>query len=253
MHERLEYVKLAPGRMLDAGCGQGEDLRLLHARYPAAETIGIDSALPALRRGLRSRTPVQRALRFLGHSAKLACADLARLPFADSHFDLVWSNLALSWTPRASDAFAEFNRVMAPGGLLMFCTYGPDTLKEIKAAFATVDSHSHVQDFADMHDLGDALVAAGFAAPVMDMDVVTLTYESVEALALDLKRSGQTHTGPGRRRGLMGRDAWMRVGSRYESARQDGRLPATVELVFGHAWKAQPRRPDAVAPIHFHR
>jgi malonyl-CoA O-methyltransferase len=254
MAERLDYVKISPQRWLDAGCGAGDDVAALRRRYPASEVIGLDSAAEVLGAAARGR-PLRDRMRSVlgGASSRLVCGDMARLPFPASSFDAVWSNLALAWLPSPNAAFAEFQRVLRPGGLLAFCTYGPDSLKELKEAFASVDSHSHVHGFTDMHDLGDLLVASGFAAPVMDMDIVTFTYESVHALAAELRGSGQTHVGARRRRGLMGRDAWERLVSRYEALRRDGRIPATVELVFGHAWKPQRERSAGVAPIRFHR
>jgi malonyl-CoA O-methyltransferase len=143
--------------------------------------------------------------------------------------------------------------VLEPAGLLMFSTYGPDTLKELRQACAAVDSQSHVQSFVDMHDLGDMLAASGFAAPVMDMDLVTLTYADLAGLLGDLRRTGQTYVGAGRRRALMGRGAWQRLSDAYEAMRRDGRLPATVELVFGHAWKAERTRAPGTAKISVFR
>jgi malonyl-CoA O-methyltransferase len=253
MAQRLDYVKLSPARVLDAGCGHGEDLALLKRRFPHAHLVGVDSALAPLKSATRARTLLERVLAPFGAStARVVCADIAQLPFQPASFDAVWSNLALPWV-EAAGAFRQFHRVLRPGGLLTFTTYGPDSLKELKAAFAAVDSYSHVQRFVDMHDLGDMLVAGGFAAPVMDIDIVTFTYDSLEALAGDLRRSGQTHSNPDRRRVLMGRGAWTRAAQEYEKLRRGGRLPATVELVFGHAWKPERTRVEGVAPIRFHR
>ena len=123
----------------------------------------------------------------------------------------------------------------------MFSTYGPDTLKELRGAFAGVDGYGHVHRFMDMHDLGDMLVAAGFADPVMDMEIVTLAYTGVGALVRDLRLSGQSNVEAGRRRGLMAPDAWAKMTAAYEASRRDGRLPATFEIVYGHAWKGAPR------------
>ncbi len=154
---------------------------------------------------------------------------------------MVWSNLALAWAADPLSALREIHRVLSPGGLLMFSTYGPDTLKELRSAFAAGSGTSHVHSFVDMHDLGDMLVASGFAAPVMDMETLTLTYADVAALARDLKVSGQTCAGIGRRPGLMGRGVWRRMLESYESRRSGGRLAASVEALYGHAWKGEPR------------
>jgi malonyl-CoA O-methyltransferase len=139
-------------------------------------------------------------------------------------------------------ALGEFARVLRPGGLAMFSTFGPDTLKELRQSFAQVDGYSHVSRFADMHDIGDMLLAAGFAAPVVDMEVLTLTYDSVRDVMRDLKAIGAHNTTAGRRHGLMGRHAFERVIEAYEPFRRDGRLPATFEVIYGHAWRGEPRQ-----------
>ncbi|HET7135588.1 MAG TPA: methyltransferase domain-containing protein, partial [Casimicrobiaceae bacterium] len=190
MNERLEYVKLAPTAVLDAGCGTGDAVGELAARYPAARVVAFDVALPMVERaGARSqvrRTALSRLLRpFAARGAADAafvCADIVALPFAGVAFDLVWSNLALQWVNDLPRAFAEFRRVLKVGGLLSFTTFGPDTLRELRSAFAGVDARTHTSRFVDMHDIGDMLVNAGFADPVMDMEYVTLTYETPRAL-----------------------------------------------------------------------
>ena len=186
-----------------------------------------------------------------GPSSRLACASIERLPFAERAFGLIWSNLALGWTEDALSAFRELNRVLEPGGLLTFSAYGPDTLVELRRAFHAVDPGPHVHRFIDMHDIGDMLLAAGFAAPVVDMETLTLTYADVPALLGDLRRTGQSNTAGERRRGLSGRGLWQGMLAAYERERRDGRIPATMEIVYGHAWKGEPRRDDGRAPIRF--
>jgi malonyl-CoA O-methyltransferase len=163
------------------------------------------------------------------------------LPLRSATIDLAWSNLALQWVNDTERAFAEFHRVLAPGGLLMFSTFGPDTLKELRAAFSNVDRHSHVSRFIDLHDIGDILVRCGFADPVMDMEPFTLTYSDVRALMHDLKAIGAHNVTRERPRGLTGRARLAAVTVAYEPLRRDGKLPATFEVVYGHAWKPQPR------------
>jgi malonyl-CoA O-methyltransferase len=154
---------------------------------------------------------------------------------------MLWSNLALAWSADPLAALREFHRVLAPGGLLMFSSYGPDTLKELKSAFSAASPARHVHTFVDMHDVGDMLVASGFAAPVMDVEMITLTYADVAALTRDLKASGQTCAARDRPRGLCGRTAWRKMLAAYERGRKGGKLPATIEVVYGHAWKGEPR------------
>ncbi len=249
MAERLEYIRVEPGRILDAGCGPGEGLRLLRRRYPKAWLVGVDSAWSMARSARRARSLVERAKSVLsGAACHNVCADLAQLPLAAASVGMVWSNLALAWASGPDAALSEFARVLEPRGLLMFSTYGPDTLKELRSAFARVDGHAHVHRFIDMHDLGDMLVGAGFAQPVMDMDIVTLSYADVGALSRDLRLSGQSNSDADRRRGLMTPRAWAKMAGAYESARRDGRLPATFEIVYGHAWKSE--RKDRAEQSH---
>jgi len=240
MFERLDYIRCRPHRVLDFGCGVGHGLKLLRRRYPEADLLGMDFAPGVLSEAKREESLFERARRLVSGSARFhLCADFARLPLRAASVDMVWSNLALAWAGDPLAALREVHRVLIAGGLLMFSSYGPDTLKELKAAFGA--GARHVHSFIDMHDLGDMLVAGGFAAPVMDMEVITLTYSEVPALLRDLKASGETCAARDRRRGLMGRRAWERMLASYERERKQGRLPATIEVIYGHAWKSEPR------------
>jgi malonyl-CoA O-methyltransferase len=263
MAERLDVVRLAPEAILDAGAGTGEALGELAARYPRARRVALDIALPMLAAG-RARTGVRRSLYdrltapLRGEIAPAApafvCGDIAALPFAPGAFDLVWSNLALQWVGDLGAAFRELRRVMRVGGLLSFTTFGPDTLKELRAAFAGVDEAPHVGRFVDMHDIGDLLVHAGFADPVMHMEHLTLTYPDALAMMRDLKAIGAANAAQGRARGLMGKRRLARVVAALDAMRRDGRIPATFEVVYGHAWKAAPRTtPEGDAIVRFER
>jgi malonyl-CoA O-methyltransferase len=219
MLERLDYIRLEPRRVLDAGSGPPR--RALRRRYPRASVIALDFSLPMLRRGMLRR--------WLTGNLFPVCADLERLPIADGAVDLVWSNMALHWVGEPLAALREFRRVLAPGGLLMFSTLGPDSLKELRAA---AGAH-RVHRFVDMHDLGDMLLAAGLADPVMDMEMLHFSYRDSERLLRDLRASGQTSARADRPRGLAGRRFAV------ELRRALGDTPqATYEVVYGHAWKA---------------
>ena len=240
MDERLDLIKHQPAIILDAGSGTGNALPALRARYPKARVIAFDLALAMLQRG-RERAEAPWWKSFLRQPANALCGDIEQLPLASGSVDLVWSNLALQWMNDPDRAFTEFNRVLAPGGLLMFSTFGPDTLKELRASYSDVDPHTHVSRFVDLHDIGDILVKRGFADPVMDMEPFTLTYSDVRALMHDLKAIGAhnvTHTRPP---GLTGKSRLAAVTAAYEPLRRDGKLPATFEVVYGHAWKSMPR------------
>ena len=262
MAERLDYVKLAPSVILDAGCGTGDAVGDLGVRYPAARIVAFDIALPmvlAARARVRAgRSTFRRLLRPFAARAlsepAFVCADINALPFEGVACDLVWSNLALQWVNDLPRAFAEFRRVLKVGALLSFTTFGPDTLREVRAAFAGIDAKTHTNRFVDMHDIGDMLVHAGFADPVMDMEYVTLTYDSPQALVAELKAIGASNRTRGRPRGLMGRARWARAVARLEALRRDGRIPATFEVIYGHAWKVAPRTtPEGHAIVRVQR
>jgi len=241
MAERLQYVKLAPARVLDLGCGTGADFALLSRAYPDARPIGCDWS-PVMLRQARDRVPrLKRLLPLLGRSMpQFVCAEASALPLRSCSIGLVWSNQMLQWLDDPGPSLREIQRVLEVGGLLMFSTLGPDTLKELRQAFAR-DSAPHVHRFDDMHDVGDLLISCGFADPVMDMETITLTYADLNALVQDLRRSGASNRAAQRRRGLTGRALWQGAREAYEELRCEGRLPATFEVIYGHAWKPQPR------------
>ena len=257
MLSRLDVVRIAPRRILDLGCGTGEGTLELAARYPDARVVGVDLALPmalaARERARRGRSIYRRLVAPLvgGPDAepRFVCADATRLPLAGVAFDLAWSNLTLQWVTDLPRAFAELRRVLRTGSLLTFTTFGPDTLKELRAAFARVDGATHVSRFVDMHDVGDMLVHAGFADPVMDMEALRVTYPSPEALMRELKALGATNATRGRPRGLMGRARYARVVAELARRAQEGRVGATFEVVYGHAWKGEPRTTAEGLPI----
>lgn len=248
MLERLDYVKLTPRRVLDAGSGPMRDARALARRYRKAEVLAVDFSRAMLHAG-RPR------LRFFQRRPpKPVCADLARLPLSNGSVGLLWSNMALHWAADPLAALREFHRVLEVEGLLMFSTLGPDTLAELRAAAGTARVHS----FADMHDLGDMLVAAGFAEPVMDAERVTMVYADGEALLADLRTSGQTcalvpPVGE-LLRGLAGRRFRAALIDGLAAQMTHGKLSVTYEVVYGHAWKAAPRQlADGRAIVQFER
>lgn len=255
--ERLDVVKLVPATILDAGSGTGEAIGELSARYPSARVVALDAALPMLQqaraRSTRGRSLLTRLLGPLGRGGASApafvCADATSLPLSGVCVELVWSNLMLQWVNDLPRAFAEFRRVLKVGGLLTFTTFGPDTLKELARAFARVDGHTHVGRFVDMHDLGDLLVQSGFADPVMDMELITVTYPSPAALLAELKSIGATNQTRGRPRGLTGRGRRAALEAALLTLARDGRIPATFEVVYGHAWKGEPKRTQDGLPI----
>ncbi len=232
--ERLDIIRYSPDRILDAGSGTGYCTHALSRRYPQARVVGVDVAPGMAREAARRRR--RGFLPGRGGREDHVCGDAESLPVASASMDMVVSNLMLQWcSPDA--VFSEFRRVLRPGGLLMFTSFGPDTLGELRSAWGSVDGAPHVHDFIDMHDLGDALMRAGFAGPVMDVERLVLTYPRVLDMLRDLKAIGARNAVRGRHPGLTGKDRFAGFCSAYEAmAGADGRISASYEIVYGHAW-----------------
>lgn len=228
MLARLDLMRISPALILDVGCGTGGVTAGLLKKYFAARVIGLDIA-PGMLAIARRHAPWFRKLHCV-------CGDAEALPLADGSCDMVFSNLVLQWCGDLDRALREFRRVLEPGGLLMFSTFGPDTLIELRRSWAAADDYNHVNAFLDLHDIGDAMMRAGLADPVVDMEYFTLTYENVLGLMRDLKNLGAHNVTTGRARSLTGKGRLQSVSAAYERFRRDGRLPATYEVVYGHAW-----------------
>ncbi|MBT3504805.1 MAG: malonyl-ACP O-methyltransferase BioC [Piscirickettsiaceae bacterium] len=239
--DRLSLVTLSPKRILDLGAGTGRNVVALTTRYPDAEVIGLDIAPTMLQQAQKTYRRSQGLKRWLPKQKKpvFIAGDAEHLPLADNSVDLVFANLALQWCDLAA-SFAEIERVLQPDGLLMFTTLGPDTLHELRAAWASVDNYPHVNVFYDMHDVGEAMLNARLAEPVLDMDRYVLTYQDALAMMRDLKVLGASNVAQGRRRGLTGKKALAQVTAAYEPFREQGLLPASYEVIFGHAWAGVP-------------
>jgi malonyl-CoA O-methyltransferase len=228
--ERLDLVKLQPERVLDLGSASGQSSRALLDRYPKSQVVALDWSTAMLREANREQRWLRRFARVAG--------DAQRVPLRDGTIDLAFSNLMLAWCNDPDAVLREANRLLRVGGLFMFTTFGPDTLKELRDAFRQVDPHTHVHRFIDMHDWGDALMRAGYAEPVMDTERLTVTYPSARALLDEIRQAGGANATLGRRRGLLTRAALTKVLDALDAQRIDGRLAISVEVVYGHAWRA---------------
>jgi malonyl-CoA O-methyltransferase len=232
--EKLEIVKIMPQLILDAGAGTGAAIPTLFDRYKKAQVVALDLSENMLNQSSRHGG--------FFRSPHLVCADIEQLPFSDNVFDLVFSSLSMQWCNDLNAALLEAKRVLKPGGLFVFATFGPDTLKELRQSWGKVDKVNHVNQFIDMHDIGDALLFDGFAEPVMEAEIMTVTYESADQIMHDLKAIGANVTADTQQKksagkGLTGKSVLQNVRENYEQFRQQGLLPATYEIIYGHAWK----------------
>lgn len=242
--ECTEFMSLSPERVLDIGCGPGSAFDALARRFPGAELLAVDISVPMLRE----------ARRVPGTGVAVAVADAESLPFADGCVGVCWSSACLHLVDHAR-MFREAHRVLVDEGLLVFSTFGPDTLREVRAAFLGIDGHPHTGHFIDMHDLGDALRRCGFVDPVMEREELVLTYAHPLDVVRDLRASGAANVAAGARPTLMGKGDWRRFLGRYggQGAAADGRVTATFELILGHAWcKRGGQREDGTRPVGFH-
>jgi len=231
--ERLDFLPREPRVVLDIGCGPGRASAAMRKRWTSAQTIALDLALPMLHRVKPG---------WLRPLARIN-ADARALPFAEASVDVLFSNLCIQWIDDLPALFGEFRRVLRPGAYLALSTFGPDTLHELRSAWAHADRMPHVGQFADIARVGDALLHAGFRDPVLDAEHFTLTYASAPELMRELKAIGATNADATRRRGLTGKSHWRRAVDAYETYRRDGKLPATYEVVYAHAWAPEPGQP----------
>lgn len=230
LFERLDYFKKKPMSILDLGCGPGGFSKQLKQQYPQANVVGFDLAMDMLKQAQTKQSWFQKW--------PLVVGDMAKLPFAMGAFDLIFANQVLHWSLSLPDVLKELHRIMAPEACLLFSTLGPDTFQEIRQAWARVDNYAHTNDFIDMHDMGDHLMAQHFLDPVVDMERLTVHYPSISQLLQALKSQGVRNIHPGRHRGLTGKGA--RRAFEQEIAQfktNEGKFPLTYEVVYGHAWK----------------
>lgn len=233
--ERLHYLKMSPQRILDLGCGPGFFSRELALMYPKAQIVGLDLAESMLIQARKKHS--------WRRKWSLVAADMKNLPFATGAFDLVFANQVIHWGDSLPHVFRELNRVMKVNGCLMFTTLGPDTFKELKSAWSIANEYAHVNEFPDMHDVGDCLMSEHFLEPVMDMELLAVHYQTLPKLLKSLKAQGVKNINSARNKGLTGKTSWKLFEQKYAEMQTDtGKYPLTYEVVYGHAWKGEQRK-----------
>ncbi|VAW80642.1 Malonyl-[acyl-carrier protein] O-methyltransferase [hydrothermal vent metagenome] len=237
MLERFDFIKQQPQSILDLGCGTGQLTLGLMQRFRQAKMTALDLASEMLG-VLKSKVPFWR--RFF-NSPRFVCADIEDIPLEDNSYDLIVSGLTLQWCNQPDLVFAEVMRLLKPGGLFMFTTFGPDTLKELRECWTEVDNYSHVSPFLDMHDIGDALMRHQYAEPVMDAERLCLTYKSVRQLLIELKHIGANNVTVGQNKKLTTKRQLQVLEQAYEKHRKHSVYPASYEIIYGHAWKPDPK------------
>jgi malonyl-CoA O-methyltransferase len=227
--ERLEIIRITPHAIMDLGSGTGYFTTLLEKNYKKAAIYSVDRA-----KGMLQFAKKRKA--WLSHQ-RFIQADAVRLPFPNQCMDLIFSNLVLHWCSDLKAVFQEMYRVLKPGGFAIFSLMGPDTLKELRDSWKKVDGHPHVNTFMDMHHMGDLLLQTGWSDPVMDMEYLSLRYGNLGALFNDLRKLGSHNNFAGKRLTLTGKTRFKQMVEQYETYRAEGLLPATYEIIYGHAWR----------------
>lgn len=234
LFERLNYLKIKPRYILDLGCGPGSFSKRLKKHYPQAHVIGLDLAYSMLQQAKIKQSWLNKWPLIVG--------DMTSLPFEAGVFDLIFANQVIHWSPSLLGVMSELNRVMNSDGCLMFSTLGPDTFMELRQAWATINSYAHTNDFIDMHDIGDALLAQHFLDPVVDMEMLTAHYSTLPQLLKALKAQGVRNINNKRNPGLTGKLSWRNFEKFFSTfCTEQGKFPLTYEVVYGHAWKGQQR------------
>lgn len=238
LFERLHYLKIKPQYILDLGCGPGFFSQQLKKQYPQAHIIGFDLAYNMLKQADAKQG-------WWRQKWSLVNGDMAAMPFASGLFDLVFANQVIHWAQSLPGVMSELSRVMHAEGCLMFSTLGPDTFSELRQSWATVDKHAHTNDFMDMHDIGDCLLAEHFLDPVVDMEMLTAHYSSLSQLMQALKAQGVRNINAARNPGLTSKGAWHRFEQAISTyCTEQGKFPLTYEVIYGHAWKGEQRRTE---------
>lgn len=242
--ERLEYLLIKPVKILDLGSGTGLGGRALTKRFSGSGIVQLDLSKKMLQQSRNSEKIFRRKSAYV-------CADQENLPFDSNSFDLVFSNLSVQWSEDFSRTANEITRILRPNGLLVFSSLGPKTLTELKISWAATDDAVHVNEFDDIRSLGDVMLQSGLIDPVLDSEMITLTYDSHTDILKDLKRTGVVNVRSERRKTLTGKNRLAKFGEAYEAFRQEGKLPASYEVIYGHAWAPEKKKQAYKNEQHF--
>lgn len=223
--ERLQILKINPKKILDIGAGTGQLAEHLNKLYPTASIYNLDLAEQRLQISKRNE-----------HRLAI-CTDMHTLPFIDECFDLITTNLCWHWINNVSQTISEAHRVLKPNGAIVLASLGPDSLHELKTAFAEVSAHAHISPFLDMHDLGDALLKAGFADPVIDVEYINLELQNLQQLFDMLKNTGESNYLTTRHQGLHNKNLIEKVKAVYQKHQKTQTPYATIEIIFAYAWR----------------
>lgn len=247
--EKLETLAVKSNRVLDIGSGTGLVTDKLSVISAAEMLVSMDLALPMLQFAKQQQS---------ASGLYNICGDAEALPFKENSFDLIFSASTLQWCNDIGRVFDDCLRLLRPGGLLMFSTFGPDTLHELRTCFAKAELDKRVNSFIDMHLLGDGLLQQGFSDPVMEVDRIQLLYEEPAQLLRDLKLVGATNNNSHERsRGLLSKRKLNRALDYYkEFLLPNKKYPASYEVIYGHAWKREKHdvntnSPSSWQPIAF--
>jgi malonyl-CoA O-methyltransferase len=234
--DRLAPMLIEPRTILDLGAATGTATRLLARRYRRARIIAIDLSRNMLEQTRKKQAWFSRT--------SIVQADATALPLADHSVDFVFANLLLPWVGSPAATFSEVSRVLVKDGLFAFTTLGPDSLSEIRAAWRSLDSGAHVNQFPDMHNIGDAAVQAGLRDPVLDVDRLIVTYKDAGSLFRDLTAMGGRNSLSQRDRSLASAKRFEAMTAALDGLREKSLLTLELELLFGHCWGSGPRSVD---------
>ncbi len=237
LFERLSLIKIDPTIILDLGSGTGENNSIFKSNYKKKKIINYDFSEKMLECARTKENDILGLGRYLGKKKiSYVCGDMEKLPFRNNLVDLVWSSSSLQWCPDLNNTVCEIKDILNHGGLFIFSTFGPKTLNELSKINKSLFNSDTVNNFIDMHDIGDMLVSNGFSDPVLDSDIYTLTYSDIDKLFVDIKNIGATTSYNQEKKGLGGRNYLKKISIEYEKYKKSGLFPATYEVIFGHAW-----------------